>query len=202
MALRLHNKENRRTDRRRHPKRSPGPAFRSRSWRKVRTPHGSVPRDERGQRAAQAPADGQCHRKQTASRPQGLGARVKRRGKSPPPRAARPGARKTLRGARQTGKTGRLPDPGGASRRDNPGFVAPGCEAGNAGRKVRVRGMTVEPPGDRRGTKSGLRRCRHLFEATEGGLRDQRVPERGGGEEVGGQWAGVVTACRGGAAGA
>ena len=90
---------------------------------------------------------------------------MKRRGKSPPPRAARPGARKTLRGARQTGKTGRLPDLGGASRQDNPGLVAPGREAGNAGRKVRVRGMTVDPPGDRRGTKSGLRRCRHLFKS-------------------------------------
>ena len=81
---------------------------------------------------------------------------MKRRGKSPPPRAARPGARKTPRGARQTGKTGRLPDPGGASRRDNPGFVAPGRKAGNAGRKVRVRGMAVDPPGNRRGTEFGL----------------------------------------------
>ena len=83
-------------------------------------------------------------------------ARVKWRGKSPPPRAAKPGARKTLRGARQTGKTGRLPDPGGASWRDNPGLVAPGREAGNAGCEACIRGMTVDLLGDQRGTKSGL----------------------------------------------
>ena len=92
---------------------------------------------------------------------------MKRRGKSPPPRAARPGARKTLRGARQTGKTGRLPDPDGANRQDNPGLVAPGRKAGKAGCKAGLRGMTVDLPGNRRGTKSGLRRCRHLFKLRE-----------------------------------
>src|SRR5882672_8077813 len=59
--------------------------------RKVRTPEGAMPRnpgrkdrDTRGRKAERL-FDGQCHRKQTAAEAVCAAARVKRRGKSPPP---------------------------------------------------------------------------------------------------------------------
>ena len=55
------------------------------SGRKVRTPSGSVPPEDGGAGRAKAARNGKCHREQTAARASVRAARVKRRGKSPPP---------------------------------------------------------------------------------------------------------------------
>lgn len=102
------------------------PAVRKNRWRKVRTPQGSVPHDECGQRRRKSPLTESVAENIPPEAGPGFGipcrqwshrspvpspVRVKWRVKSPPPRAVKPGAGQTPRGARQTGKTGRLPDP-------------------------------------------------------------------------------------------
>ena len=121
------------------------------SGRKVRTPSGSVPPEDGGTGRAKAARNGKCHREQTAARTSVRAARVKRRGKSPPPVQRWTGHDKPHAVQGRTEAGGRLP----VFERRRP-RVRPHH---GAGRVVPARGrraMTAQGPGNRPGTEFGL----------------------------------------------